>query len=158
MTLSKFHPESLNAPEIHEVFSGLHAVDDTPTTVDELLGPREKGKLRRPRADQLTKLIDLTLPLKFNQLTQRIENDGEPIDGDFLGTLYIQLAEQFSVEVNKVRAQDAAMPTRVVTPITLFGTTSQASPLPWSLSNGNRSPKPSSGLMIQSPAFTYGGS
>ena len=109
MTLSKFHPESLNAPEIHEVFSGLHAVDDTPTTVDELLGPREKGKLRRPRADQLTKLIDLTLPLKFNQLTQRIENDGEPIDGDFLGTLYIQLAEQFSVEVNKVRAQDAAM-------------------------------------------------
>ena len=36
--------------------------------------------------DQLTKFIALVLPLKFNQLTQRIENDGEAIDGDFFGT------------------------------------------------------------------------
>ena len=36
--------------------------------------------------DQLTKFIALVLPLKFNQLTQRIENDREAIDGDFFGT------------------------------------------------------------------------
>ena len=85
----------------------------TPTvdaiTVDDLLGPPEEGKLRRPRTDQLTKLMSIALPLRFNLLTQRIENDGEPIDGDFLGTLYMQLAERFQVEVAKDRACDAAM-------------------------------------------------
>lgn len=78
-------------------------------TIDDLLGPPQEGKLRRPRTDQLTQLISMALPLRFNLLTQRIENDGEPIDGDFLGTLYMQLAERFQVEVAKDRACDAAM-------------------------------------------------
>ena len=77
--------------------------------LDELLGPITEGKLRRPRADQLTKCIEIVLPLKFNQLTQRIENEGTEIDGDFLGTLYLQLAEHFQLEVSKDRASDAAM-------------------------------------------------
>lgn len=78
-------------------------------TLDELLGPIEDNKLRRPRTDLLTKALDIALPLQFNLLTQRIENAGEPIDGDFLGTLYIQLAEQFQIEVSKNRAADAAV-------------------------------------------------
>ncbi len=78
-------------------------------TIDDLLGPVQEGKLRRPRTDQLTKLMSIALPLRFNLLTQRIENGGSPIDGDFLGTLYMQLAERFQVEVAKDRASDAAM-------------------------------------------------
>lgn len=77
-------------------------------SVDDLLGPVKDGKLRRPRVDQVRKVAELTLPLKYNLLTQRIENDGKPIDGDFLGTLYLQLAEQFQIEVAKERAIDAA--------------------------------------------------
>ena len=78
-------------------------------TIDDLLGPVEEGKLRRPRTDMLTKVLGLVLPLRFNQLTQRIENEGRPIDGDFLGTLYIQMAERFQVDVSKERASDAAI-------------------------------------------------
>lgn len=78
-------------------------------TIDELLGPVEDGKLRRPRTDLLPKVLALAVPLRFNQLTQRIENDGQPIDGDFLGTLYLQLAERFQIEVAKDRACDAAI-------------------------------------------------
>ena len=78
-------------------------------TLDDLLGPVEDNKLRRPRTDILTKALALVLPLKFNLLTQRIENDGTAIDGDFLGTLYLQLAEFHKLEVNKDRAADAAM-------------------------------------------------
>lgn len=77
-------------------------------TIDELLGPAQEGKLRRPRVDMLTKVLQLTLPLRFNLLTQRIENAGQAIDGDFLGTLYIQLAEKFQIEAAKDRVIDAA--------------------------------------------------
>ena len=80
-----------------------------PNTIDDLLGPCENGKLRRPRTDHLTQVMALALPLRFNLLTQRIENDGQPIDGDFLGTLYLQLAERFQIEVAKDRACDAAI-------------------------------------------------
>lgn len=77
-------------------------------TIDELLGPVQEGKLRRPRTDVLTKAIEIILPLRWNLLTQRIENDGEAVDGDFLGTLYLQLAELHQIEVAKERAADAA--------------------------------------------------
>ena len=80
-----------------------------PATIDQLLGPPEEGQLRRPRTDQLCQVLELTVDLRFNQLTQRIENDGQPIDGDFLGTLYLQLAERFQIEVAKDRACDAAI-------------------------------------------------
>ena len=78
-------------------------------SLDDLLGPVENGKLRRPRTDHLTQVMALALPLRFNLLTQRIEIDGQPIDGDFLGTLYLQLAERFQIEVAKDRACDAAV-------------------------------------------------
>lgn len=78
-------------------------------TIDELLGPVQAGKLRRPRVDMLTMVLQLTLPLRFNLLTQRIENAGQAIDGDFLGTLYIQLAEKFQIEAAKERVIDAAI-------------------------------------------------
>lgn len=78
-------------------------------SLDQLLGAANGNELRRPRADTLTKAVELVLPLRFNLLTQRIENDGEPIDGDFLGTLYLQLAELHQLDINKDRAADAAL-------------------------------------------------
>jgi hypothetical protein len=79
-----------------------------PQSLEELLGEREEGKLWRPRTDKLADALAIVLPLRFNQLTQRIENEGQPVDGDFLGTLYLQLAELHSLEISKDRAADAA--------------------------------------------------
>lgn len=78
-------------------------------SLDQLLGPATENKLRCPRSDALTKVVELVMPLRFNLLTQRIENDGEPIDGDFLGTLYLHLAEQHQLSISKDRAADAAL-------------------------------------------------
>lgn len=78
-------------------------------TLDDLLGPAEDGKLRRPRNDLLTRAIALILPVRYNLLTNRIEHDGEPIHGDYLNGLYLQLAEDHQLEVAKERAIDAAM-------------------------------------------------
>ena len=78
-------------------------------SIDDLLGPIEEGKLRRPRLDMLTRVLELTLPLRFNLLTQRIENSGQPVDGDFLGTLYIQLAEKYQIDARKEQVIDAAI-------------------------------------------------
>ncbi len=93
----------------HQHQSHTYAIEESVGSIDDLLGSPQPGKLRRPRADQLTKVIALALPLRFNLLTQRIENENTPIDGDFLGTLYLQLAERFQVEVAKDRACDAAI-------------------------------------------------
>ena len=49
------------------------------------------------------------MPLRFNELTQRIENDGKEVDGDFLDTFYLQLAELHQLEINSKRAADAAL-------------------------------------------------
>jgi hypothetical protein len=80
-----------------------------PQTLDELLGPAEEGTLRRPRTDKLTQALNLILPLRYNLLSNRIERDGEPIHGDYLGGLYLELAEQHGLEVAKDRAVDGAM-------------------------------------------------
>jgi hypothetical protein len=79
-----------------------------PLDLDALLGPAEEGKLRRPRKDKLTHALALVLPLRFNLLSNRIERNGEPIDGDFLGTLYLDLAETHGLDVAKDRGIDAA--------------------------------------------------
>jgi hypothetical protein len=79
------------------------------SVLDQLLGPAEDGKLRRPRKDKLAKVIAAVAPLRFNLLTQRIESEGEAIDGDFLGTLYIRLAEEHGIDVAKDRAIDATI-------------------------------------------------
>lgn len=78
-------------------------------TLDDLLGPVEEGKLRRPRTDKLTQAIALVLPLQYNLLTNRIERDGDPIHGDYLSGLYLELAEDHAIDVAKERAIDAAM-------------------------------------------------
>jgi predicted P-loop ATPase len=106
ITSSTWHPTA-DAP-VGEV--ALTTANTQPAeSLDDLLGPVENGKLRRPRTDHLTQVMARALPLRFNLLTQRIENDGQPIDGDFLGTLYLQLAERFQIEVAKDRACDAAI-------------------------------------------------
>lgn len=79
-----------------------------PSVLDELLGPAEDGKLRRPRTDKLTAAVGLVLPLRYNLLTNRIEHNGETIHGDFLDCLYLDLAENHAIEVAKQRAIDAA--------------------------------------------------
>ena len=107
-----FDPAALTHEQRLQVLDGSLSVSQLgyrPETLEELLGPREGDKLWRPRTDKLTAALALVLPLRFNELTQRIENDGKTIDGDFLGTLYLQLAELHHLEVNKDRAADAAM-------------------------------------------------
>jgi hypothetical protein len=83
-------------------FSAAHALDG-------LLGPAEEGKLRRPRTDKLTQALGLILPLRYNLLTGRIEHNGQAIHGDFLGGLYLELAEEHQLDVTKDRAIDAAI-------------------------------------------------
>ena len=78
-------------------------------TLDDLLGPVEEGKLRRPRTDRLVQALALVLPLQYNLLSNRIENDGEQIHGDYLSGLYLDLAEIHGLEVAKDRAIDAAL-------------------------------------------------
>ncbi|MFY8147725.1 MAG: VapE domain-containing protein [Prochlorococcaceae cyanobacterium] len=77
-------------------------------TLEDLLGPAEEGKMRRPRKDVLPRVLEAITPLRLNLLTQRIEYDGEAIDGDFLGTFYLRLAEEHGLDVAKDRAIDAA--------------------------------------------------
>jgi hypothetical protein len=77
--------------------------------LDALLGPAGDGRLRRPRADKLTEALGLILPLRYNLLTGRIEHNGQAIHGDFLGGLYLQLAEEHQLDVAKDRAIDAAL-------------------------------------------------
>ncbi len=69
----------------------------------------KEGKLIRVRKDQVIATVGKLLPLKFNLLTKRIENDGSPIDGDFLTTLHLQLAEQFKLYISRDLAADAAL-------------------------------------------------
>lgn len=92
------------------VENALAAVDPGAiSSLDDLLGCAEEGKLRRPRKDKLTAAISMVLPLEFNQLTGRIENNGSEVEGDFLSTLYLQLAEKFQLDVSKDAASDAAL-------------------------------------------------
>ena len=72
--------------------------------------PLEKeDKLIRIRKDKLLNTLDEVLPLQFNLLTQRIENAGEPVDGDFLNTLHLQLAERYKFDLRRDLAADAAV-------------------------------------------------
>ena len=79
------------------------------SALDALLGPAAEGKLRRPRNDKLTNALGMILPLKYNLLTGRIERNGESIHGDYLGGLYLELAEEHQLDITKDRAIDAAI-------------------------------------------------
>jgi predicted P-loop ATPase len=79
------------------------------SALDALLGPAAEGKLRRPRNDKLTNALGMILPLRYNLLTGRIERNGEAIHGDYLGGLYLELAEEHQLDITKDRAIDAAI-------------------------------------------------
>ena len=66
-------------------------------------------KLIKIRKDQVIETIGQLLPLRFNLLTKRIENNKIPIDGDFLTTLHLQLAEQYKIHISRDLASDAAL-------------------------------------------------
>ena len=70
---------------------------------------QKEDKLIKIRKDHVITTIDRLLPLKFNLLTKRIENNGTPIDGDFLTTLHLQLAEQYKLCISRDLAADAAL-------------------------------------------------
>ncbi len=106
-----FDPAALTNDQRLRILDGslsVAAFGLKPQSLEELLGEREDDKLWRPRTDKLVDAIGIVLPLRFNQLTQRIENEGRSVDGDFLSTLYLQLAELHLLEVSKDRAADAA--------------------------------------------------
>jgi hypothetical protein len=65
--------------------------------------------LRRIRNDKLPRFMESILSLRYNRLTNRIESNGKPIDSQYLNTLYIQLAEQYQLEIEKTRATDNAI-------------------------------------------------
>lgn len=75
---------------------------ETPTTII----PRQVAK---PGKQELLARLQGVLPLQYNLLTHRLELHGQPIDGDFLGSLHLHLAEEFLMDVNKQDAIDAAI-------------------------------------------------
>lgn len=85
------------------------AAADQALTLDDVLRHAEEAKLRRPRTDKLTQVVALLLHLRYNLLSNRIELNGEPIHGDYLSSLYLELAENHAIDVSKERAIDAAM-------------------------------------------------
>ncbi len=77
-------------------------------TVDDILGPIEDGKLRNPRKERLSLLMEVLFQPKFNELTGEYEiASGAYVDNAFLDSLYLRLAEEHSVEINDKRAKDA---------------------------------------------------
>ena len=79
------------------------------TTKFEQSETTSNQRLKKISTDQLTGVIGECIPLQYNELTNRIENAGKEIDGDFLGTLYLQLAELHHIKVSKTQATDAAL-------------------------------------------------
>ena len=73
-----------------------------------VIGGRE-SRLSTPTKDTLLGVISEVLPVRFNLLTRRIEQDGVPIGGDFLNTLHLRLAEECKLNVTKDNAADAAI-------------------------------------------------
>ena len=69
----------------------------------------QRSQLVRPPKDKLLAAMQEVLPLQLNLLTQRIELQGQPIPGDFLGTLHLHLAEEFKLDIGRENAADAAI-------------------------------------------------
>ena len=82
--------------------------DITELSVDDLLGPVEDGKLRNPRKDRLGILMQIIYKPRFNELTGDLEiESGEYISNAWLDSLYLSLAENYSIDINDKRAKDA---------------------------------------------------
>jgi predicted P-loop ATPase len=69
----------------------------------------QRSQRTRPPKDKLLAAMQEVLPLQLNLLTQRIELQGQPIPGDFLGTLHLHLAEEFKLDIGRENAADAAI-------------------------------------------------
>lgn len=75
----------------------------------EVFGVDAITELTKVRSDRITPAIQAVLPLRFNNLTKLIELNGTPIDSSFLQTLYLELAEEFLLDVSAKEAADAAL-------------------------------------------------
>ena len=65
--------------------------------------------LIRPRKDKLVDSIGGIYNFQLNELTNQIEIDGKPIEGNFLNTLYLELADKNKIDVNSQKASDTAI-------------------------------------------------
>ena len=65
--------------------------------------------LIRPRKDKLIETINGIYNFQLNELTNQIEIDNEPIKGNFLNTLYLELADKNKLDINSQKASDAAI-------------------------------------------------
>lgn len=81
----------------------------TDRQLDDLLGKPDGDGPRSVPAGKAQAVIRLLVPLRWNDLTNRIENEGEPVLGDFMETLYLQLASRYNLAINKTLAADAAL-------------------------------------------------
>ena len=64
------------------------------------------NNLIKPRKDQLVEVISGIYNFQFNELTCQIEIDNEPIEGSFLNTFYIELAEKYKLDINNQKVID----------------------------------------------------
>ena len=106
---TKEEEDELNDKKEREQRQVINSIRHIETTQLEESKTNVKKKLKRVRTDELTRVIGECTPLRYNCLTNRIENAGKQIDGDFLGTLYLQLAEFDQLQVKKTEAIDAAL-------------------------------------------------
>ena len=65
--------------------------------------------LIRPRKDKLIETINGIYNFQLNELTNQIEINGKQIEGNFLNTLYLELADKNKLDINSQKASDAAI-------------------------------------------------
>ena len=79
-----------------------------PTSIIQNTNLEIVDTLIRPRKDKLVETIGGIYNFQLNELTNQIEIDGEPIPGNFLNTLYLELADKNKLDVNSQKATDTA--------------------------------------------------
>lgn len=75
----------------------------------QILGVPCVDSVQRVRADKVISVVESLVPLRYNELTKMIEFKGKPIGDIFLQTLYLELAEEFKVEMCAKEVADAAV-------------------------------------------------
>jgi len=73
---------------------------------NRLDGPTDRQK---PKPGELPKLLRQIYRLRYNLLTNRIEANGEPINGNFLKTLWVELEEKHQIVTTQQAADCAAV-------------------------------------------------
>ena len=85
---------------LHQLQNQLDAISD------RLDAPVDKQK---PKPGELPKLLRQIYRLRYNLLTNRIETNGEPINGNFLKTLWVELEEKHQIVTTQQAADCAAV-------------------------------------------------